>query len=832
MRSRGRIRLGTWLAAVTAGAVAIVVGGVFIMLNVRVNATTRGLIAAQVTQGQRTLVALRAHGDQQFVAAAAMLAGSPSLRSAMATARVERSQAGAAPDQLVLTVRRELERLAPEFQRSLLATTDESGRLFAVHVPSSDVGVTSDEPPSGRALDGVPAIRNALDDARDGGVDSLYRSTMRVGAAWYHVAAAPIVLDGFTIGTAILGDRLDVAYLRALQESFGGELALATGDSVIASTIPLGAWRPAGVATPGRQAASTGIAGAEYMVAALPVGPGDRGGRVTLYLLHPVTPAVDAATRSLFADFVLWGLLAVAIAGAGTALAARRVLQPLDQFVRHLRGSAPGTGGVPAARGSARAVEIRWLHVSFARLMGTLARNRAELEHQAYHDALTGLPNRARFLAAVNDALAARALDGGDVAVLFLDLDHFKTVNDALGHAVGDALLVEVARRLERVGGPTRLPARLGGDEFAMLLHGPAPRAEVTCLVEDILAMMRAPVALERAEVLVGTSIGIAFAAPGDTADVLLRNADVAMYRAKEQERGSAAVFAPAMHAAVVERLEIEADLRHAMLDPDTHLRLVYQPIVALDFERITGIEALVRWEHPTRGLIAPDVFIPVAEATGVVVALGRWVLHTACTQAAAWQRADAEAGIDRTDAPYVAVNLSGRQLEDAALVADVRTALADSGLDPARLLLEITESVLVHRADASLRVLQDLKALGVRLAIDDFGTGYSSLSYLQRFPVDVLKIDKAFIDGVAGDAAATALARGIVGLAASLGLRCVAEGIEQEVQATQLRAIGCGYGQGYFFARPMAPHRITSMLAQRSGRMALPDSARSGNRA
>lgn len=819
MIRRGRIRLGAWLAAVTAGAVALVVGGVFIALSMRVNATTRELVATQVTQGQRTLVALRAQGDQEFVAAAALLAGSPSLRSAIATAHVEGQQDGASADELMLTVQRELERLAPDFQRDMVAATDASGRVFASYAQRSTGARADDGPVPGLDLSLVPAVRNALDDTLDGGAGSLYRSTLRVGNTWFHLAAAPIVLDGFTIGTAVLGERLDADHLRALRETFGGELVLSVADSVIASTTDAGGWLAGHHGDARREAASTHIGDIEYMMAALPVGSGDDGLDVELHLLHPVTPSIRAATRALLADFLFWGLLAVAIAGAGTAFAARRVLHPLDQFVRHLRGAArSGLAAIPRSR--APAVEIRWLHVSFARLMGTLGRKRAELEHQAYHDPLTGLPNRARFLSAVNAALAARTQGGGEVAVLFLDLDHFKTVNDALGHAVGDALLVEVGRRLAEAGGTGQLPARLGGDEFAMLLHGVAPGDAVAALVERILGMMHVPVVLDRAEVLVGVSIGVAFAAPEDSADELLRNADVAMYRAKELGRGTYAVFRPDMHAAVLERLETEADLRRALLDPDASLRLVYQPIVALEFERIAGVEALVRWDHPTRGIVSPDVFIPVAEATGMVITLGRWVLRTACRQAAEWQRADEAAGVTRTDAPYVSVNLSGRQLQDADLVSDVRSALVESGLDPARLLLEITESVLVHRADASLRVLQDLKALGVRLAIDDFGTGYSSLAYLQRFPVNVLKIDKAFIDGVAGHASATALARGIVSLAASLGLRCVAEGIEHEAQVTQLRAIGCGYGQGFFFARPMSADTVTSLLAGRTGAM------------
>jgi EAL domain-containing protein (putative c-di-GMP-specific phosphodiesterase class I) len=261
------------------------------------------------------------------------------------------------------------------------------------------------------------------------------------------------------------------------------------------------------------------------------------------------------------------------------------------------------------------------------------------------------------------------------------------------------------------------------------------------------------------------------------------------------------------MHADVLERLELEADLRRALTEPDLELRVVYQPIVALERERPVGYEALVRWAHPTRGVMTPGQFIPLAEATGLVVPLGRWVLRTACNHAAQWPQRDG-------DAPYVSVNVSGRQLDDADLVADVATILAEAELAPSRLLLEITESTLMQRADTTLRTLQQLKALGLQLAIDDFGTGYSSLAYLQRFPVDVLKIDKAFIDGVERGGSDAALARAIVGLAATLGLRCIAEGIERPEQVAELRAAGCDYGQGLLFAGTLGAHEISALMA------------------
>ena len=873
------MRLGVRLAFLSAVATALVVAAAFALLSLRTRATTRDLIAEQVGQGQRTLLALQRRGDQQFVAAAALLAASPNLRSAIATARVERpldgaAAAGAGGDgDLARTVRRELERLAPDLGRDLVAATDERGHVFAAFVAPDDEGVRRGEPTPGADLSALPGVRHALDPELDGGRSDLYLSVLRVDDRYFQVAAAPIVLDGFTIGTALLGERLDVAHLRSLQRTFGGELVITAAGREVASTLP-----PLLPATIAAVAADTSadvrphplrIGDGEYAVASLPVGATEQGAPVRLTLLQAVTPTLRRTTRALLLEFVVCGLVAVALAGFGAALLARSVLGPLEAFVRLLRTSV-GTGEGPdrsgvwrgsgvggQARDDAAAVEIRWLHLSFARLMASLARKREQLEqrgadlaaanavltaeireralaeqalreseaqlaYQAYHDPLTGLANRARFRLEVNRALARHGESYDAVAVLFLDLDHFKTVNDSLGHAVGDRLLAEVGRRLLHATRGCDTVARLGGDEFAVLLDQVRSDGDLLTVVERIFRAMRTPVALDRAEVLVGLSIGGARATAGDGAEELLRNADVAMYRAKQRGRGGYELFAPAMHAAVVERLELEADLRRALAEPASELRLVYQPIVALDGERVVGLEALVRWEHPRRGMISPAHFIPLAEATGLIVPLGHWVLRTACRQAAEWGGGRAVRDGDGTSdasAPYVSVNLSGRQLEDAALVDEVAAAVAGAGLDAARLQLEITENVIMHNTEATLRRLHAFRALGVRLAIDDFGTGYSSLAYLQRFPVDVLKIDKAFIDGVAHGGSNAALVRGIVGLASTLGLRCVAEGIEREEQAAELRAAGCEYGQGYLFARPLPAPEATALIAARAAR-------------
>jgi diguanylate cyclase (GGDEF)-like protein/PAS domain S-box-containing protein len=440
----------------------------------------------------------------------------------------------------------------------------------------------------------------------------------------------------------------------------------------------------------------------------------------------------------------------------------------------------------------------------------------AQLAHQAFHDPLTSLANRALFRDRVEHALERRGRSATQVAALFLDLDDFKRVNDSLGHAAGDRLLAEIAGRLRNATRGCDTVARLGGDEFAVLLEQVRSESETTIVADRIANALRAPVELDGSEMIVGASIGIALARPGEGADELLRNADVAMYRAKSRGRGGHEIFAPEMHAAIMSRLELEADLRRALADPShSEFTLEYQPIVELESGRVTGVEALVRWLHPRRGRVAPGTFIPIAEASGLIIPLGAWVLRRACAQGAAWQAARAEALGD--DAPLLGltVNLSGRQLQHPGIADEIRAALEATGLAPASLVLEITETVIMSDSEASLATLGALKALGLRLAIDDFGTGYSSLSYLQKFPIDVLKIDKSFVDGTGRGGSDAALARTIVALGEMLGLGCVAEGIEHESQREHLRSIGCAFGQGYLFARPMPPEEIEAIVCE-----------------
>jgi diguanylate cyclase (GGDEF)-like protein/PAS domain S-box-containing protein len=436
-----------------------------------------------------------------------------------------------------------------------------------------------------------------------------------------------------------------------------------------------------------------------------------------------------------------------------------------------------------------------------------------QLRHLAFHDPLSQLPNRALFLDRLEQAVARSRRGTEIVAVLYLDLDNFKTVNDSLGHPTGDALLVEVARRLTGCARDGDTVARLGGDEFAILLQDATGHHTAEAVARRIGAVLRTPVHVAGHDVLVSASIGIADAhdSPGG-ADELLRNADMAMYAAKGHGRDGVERFAPSMYATVRERLELTADLHRALEQGE--FRVFYQPIVELGSSRICELEALVRWQHPERGLVQPDTFIPLAEETGLIVPIGRWVLEEACRQAHVWQEQ-----LPSAVSLVIGVNLSGRQFGDANLVADVTRVLRETKLEPGTLKLEITESVAMQDATRAEATMHALKALGVQLAIDDFGTGYSSLQYLKRFPVDTLKIDKSFVDGLGSDEQDTAIVQSIVALAKTLRLDVTGEGIETAVQQAHLRLLAVERGQGYLFARPQPAEAIGKLLVEGDAR-------------
>jgi diguanylate cyclase (GGDEF)-like protein len=445
-------------------------------------------------------------------------------------------------------------------------------------------------------------------------------------------------------------------------------------------------------------------------------------------------------------------------------------------------------------------------------LAAAIARSDGEqkIRHQALHDAVTGLPNRTLFADRLTLALVTARRHQRRLAVLFIDLDGFKRVNDSLGHAIGDVVLKAVAERLSTCLRDEDTLARFGGDEFVVLLPEIDEDEAAVAVVERIQEALRVPLSSEGRQIVTSASVGIAFggAQHGDEhAAVLVRDADLAMYAAKQRGPGRWEFFAEHMYDTAVERLALTGDLYQA-LERD-ELEVHYQPIVDLDDEAIVGVEALVRWNHPRHGLLPPSVFIPLAEETGLIVALGRKVLRAACHNLRRWQLAQ-----PRHRDLYVSVNLATQEIHAPDLVEDLRAVLAESGIPPSSLVLEITEGVLLATDDGVTTRLAELKDLGVRLAVDDFGTGYSALSYLQRFPMDILKIDKTFVDGLGGSNDQDRLVRGIIDLAHDPNLETVAEGIERPEQAAALRTMHSELGQGYHFAKALTRDDMDTVLS------------------
>jgi diguanylate cyclase (GGDEF)-like protein/PAS domain S-box-containing protein len=431
-----------------------------------------------------------------------------------------------------------------------------------------------------------------------------------------------------------------------------------------------------------------------------------------------------------------------------------------------------------------------------------------QLTHQAFHDPLSQLPNRALFMDRLRHAVTRLERRQSSLAVLFLDLDNFKLINDSLGHHIGDLLLMAVAERLCQCVRTEDTAARLGGDEFTVLLEDFNGIDQAIRVAKRIQEQLQLPFNLDGYEVFVTASVGIAVStSEQDSPESLLRNADVAMYRAKLGGKARLEIFDRSMSAQVMERLELEADLRRAITRDE--FRVHYQPVVDLATGRISELEALVRWEHPKRGLVSPAEFIPVAEETGLILTIGKFVLEEACRQVREWQLA-----FPSEEPLILSVNLSARQFQNPALEREVAQTLRATGFDPGRLKLEITESVMMHEAEATVGMLGHLKRLGIKLAIDDFGTGYSSLTYLQRFPLDILKIDRSFVHGIGEEASTMAIIRMIMSLARTLNLRVTGEGIETPKQLAALRAEGCDLGQGFLFARPLLACDVRALLA------------------
>jgi diguanylate cyclase (GGDEF)-like protein len=469
----------------------------------------------------------------------------------------------------------------------------------------------------------------------------------------------------------------------------------------------------------------------------------------------------------------------------------------------HVSGEISG-GLVADIPGGAEQLEFLAAFAQQVSLALTDART-LEAMRGAYHDTLTGLPNRALFVDRLQHALALADRNGAEMTVLFIDLDRFKAVNDSLGHAAGDELLAEVAERIRRSIRAADTPARLGGDEFAVLLEGTRDDVGVE-IAERIIQAAKQPFRVAGRDVFIAASVGVAPSRPPHAeAATLLSNADVAMYQAKRDHPGRAVVFEPRMHVEALELLDLQGDLQRALGLGE--LWLQYQPLVRLSTREPVGMEGLLRWSNPRRGRVPPSEFIPVAEETGLIAELGRWVLRQGAVQVVAWRKLLPGLTLN--------VNVSAREIADPLYVAHVAEVLASTGLPAGALTLELTETTLMRDPEGGLEHLGRLKRLGVKLAVDDFGTGYSSLSYLRRFPVDEVKIDRAFIAGVAQRSEDFAVARAVIELGRTLRLQTVAEGIEDADQLEALRELGCDLGQGYHLSAPMEPELVPTYLAR-----------------
>jgi diguanylate cyclase (GGDEF)-like protein len=511
-------------------------------------------------------------------------------------------------------------------------------------------------------------------------------------------------------------------------------------------------------------------------------------GRAILLLAYPRSEALADARKLqvALAVMTLLGLLAAAFA---TWRAAGRITRPLARLDEAAGRLAAGEHVQVRVRGSD---ELARLADSFNDMAGKIAEREQRITQLAFNDVLTGLPNRTMFQQQLEHLLRVSSGNGTHFALHCLDLDQFKVINDTLGHPAGDALLVEAARRLMDAA-KGHFVARLGGDEFIVLQVLGGDRNAIDSLAAEILRTMRQPLHIEGHEVTPSTSIGIAIAPEdGFNAETLLRSADLALYRAKEGGRGAFAFFEESLNQRAQQRRQIEADLRVALERGE--FELFYQPLFDLEQNRICSFEALIRWRHPERGLVSPAEFVPVAEDTGLINAIGSWVIREACTQAIHWP-----------DHVRVAVNVSPVQFHRAALNETILRALADSGLAPGRLELEITESIFLEGSDATLKLLHSLRSLGIRIALDDFGTGYSSLSDLLSFPFDKLKIDRSFIHNLLTREGASAIVGAITELAQVLGIETTAEGVEETAQLLELRSHGCSSVQGFLFSEPMS---------------------------
>jgi diguanylate cyclase (GGDEF)-like protein len=673
-------------------------------------------------------------------------------------------------------------------------------RVRSAFIVTADGKVSTIDPsvPASEAA----ALWQPLDDGRLSGVSVLAGRPRQL-------VAAPIMAPTL-IGWVVFAADLDTREMRGLERLSAIPLHAAVvafdkgrwreASGSMSALDARAAWRAQ--AHVGEAAAfEMNVGGVRSIALAKPLPTFADGERAILMLAYPKAEAM-ADARKLQLALVMMTLVGLLLVAVATWKAARRITQPLERLDEAAGRLASGEHVQVRVRGSD---ELARLATSFNEMVGKIAEREQRITQLAFNDVLTGLPNRTMFQQQLDHAFRVAAGGGGLFALHCLDLDQFKVINDTLGHPAGDALLVEAGRRVQQAA-RGHFVARLGGDEFVVLQSVGEDRNAIDRLGRSILETMAQPFSVEGNEFVPSTSIGIAIAPQdGEDGGTLLRNADLALYRAKEAGRGTYAFFEESLNERAQQRRQLESDLRLALERGE--FELFYQPLFDLEQNRICSFEALLRWRHPKRGLVSPAEFVPVAEDTGLIVPLGAWVVREACSRAACWP-----------EHVRVAVNVSAVQFHRGAVHETVLRALADSGLEPNRLEVEITESIFLEGSEATLRLLHALRTLGVRIALDDFGTGYSSLSYLQSFPFDKLKIDRSFIQNLLTRDGATAIVHAITELANALGIETTAEGVEETAQLMELRAHGCSSVQGFLFAEPMTASDVEILFSEGGG--------------
>jgi diguanylate cyclase (GGDEF)-like protein len=672
-------------------------------------------------------------------------------------------------------------------------------KVRSAFIVTADGQVTAIEPSIG--ADEAARLWEPLDSGRVAGVSV-------IGGRPRQLVAAPIMAPTL-IGWVVFAADLDQREMRGLERlsaiplhaavlaRSGGRWSEAAGSmSVLNSQSAALAQHHVGGA-----AFDMKVGGANSIAMAKPLKTFSDGEQAVLLLAYPKAEALADAHKLQLALAVMT-LLGLFVMGLATWKAAGRITQPLSRLDEAAGRLASGEPVQVQVRGND---ELARHATSFNAMVAKIAEREQRITQLAFNDVLPGLPNRTMFQQQLDQSFRASAGSGGLFALHCLDLDQFKVINDTLGHPAGDALLIEAGQRvLQAARG--HFVARLGGDEFVVLQSVGDDRNAIDRLAREILSTMSKPLNIDGNELVPSTSIGIAIA-PDDGGDgeTLLRNADLALYRAKEAGRGTYAFFEESLNERAQERRQLETDLRLALERGEFELH--YQPLFDLDKNRVCSFEALLRWNHPTRGLVSPSDFVPIAEDTGLIVPIGAWVIREACNRAASWP-----------EHVRIAVNVSPIQFHRGVLHETILRALADSGLAAHRLEAEITESVFLEGSDTTLRLLHALRALGVRIALDDFGTGYSSLSYLQSFPFDKLKIDRSFIQNLLTRRGAPAIVRAITELAHALDMEVTAEGVEETAQLTELRTYGCSSVQGYLFAEPMTASDVEQLFREHGG--------------